>query len=294
MFNSRKVLTLVMIILIVGLSIIPTMGVIGGKKYVPEHLAWKSNLGDDNDTTPPVTNHSINGTIHNGIYNTPIFVTLNATDDESGVNVTYYDAPSSGGLKEYKEPFTIAMTGDFNFVYYSVDNAGNEEEVRFSPDLQMDLVPPEVGIQWEKVIGPMGMKLFATCDDYGSGPDFVEFYDDGELMFTDYEEPYEWNWTATTSGKHTLRAVVYDVAGHNGYDEIEMETPFPGINIIGVISNPEISAEEVSFFAIIVFGSWEGELMWRYSALRTITFSYYYEGYIGRHFVAAKFWGMEY
>ena len=45
------------------------------------------------DTTPPVTTISLNPPApngDNGWYVTNITVTLNATDDESGVKVTYY------------------------------------------------------------------------------------------------------------------------------------------------------------------------------------------------------------
>lgn len=290
----RKGFVCATLFVLVTISVMPLSGSLSMERISIDKQIQKTNLG--NDTTPPFTTYSINRTAHNGVYNTSIKVTLNATDNGSGVNVTYYDAPGSGGLKEYKEPFIIAMTGIFNFVYYSVDNAGNKEEVRFSPTLEMDLVPPELlGICPEKFIGPMGMKLTADCrDPFGSGCDYVEFYDDGELMFTDYEDPYEWNWTAATKGKHTLRAVVYDRAGHSDYCEIKKKPPFPGIKYVGLISNPQISAGKVSFFAILTFSSWDFEFGWGYTTLRTITFSSYYEGYIGKHFVAAKFWGREF
>jgi hypothetical protein len=277
--NMKKYLAVGVLILFISTSVIPSTG--------------RLVFGDD--TEPPFTTHSIKGEMHNGIYYTPIIVTLNATDNESGVNVTYLT--DGGGWKVYTEPFTIAKTQAFNFAYYSVDNAGNREKTRFSPDLLMDIDPPEVThFDGREVIHPMGMRLYAICDDYGSGCDYVEFYDNGELKFTDYGEPfeYEWDWIADNLGMHTLRAVVYDRASHSGYREIirDIIVPFPGERIVGFINNPVISDEKVSFFAILAFCSLEGWFDWKCCILDPYTFSYY-EGYIGKHFVSAKFWGQE-
>jgi len=37
----------------------------------------------------------------------------------------------------------------------------------------------------------------------------VEFYVDGKLQATDYEEPYIWSWNKPTFLKHTLSATAY-------------------------------------------------------------------------------------
>ncbi len=275
--NMKKYLVVAVILLFISVSVIPST----------------SRLVIGDDTEPPFTTYSIEGEMHNGIYYTPIIVTLNATDNESGVNVTYYD--TDGGWEVYTEPFTIARTQYFNFGYYSVDNAGNKEKPHISPNMRMDIDPPEVlHFYWTQVIHPMGMKLYAICDDHGTSCDYVEFYDNGELKFTDYEEPYEWNWIADNLGMHVLRAVVYDEASHSGYRELKIEliAPFPGERFVGLINNPVISEEKVSFFAILAFCTLEGWFDWKYCILSKLTYSYY-EGYIGKHFVYAKFWGQE-
>jgi len=37
----------------------------------------------------------------------------------------------------------------------------------------------------------------------------VEFYVDGKLQATDYEEPYIWSWNKPTFLKHILKATAY-------------------------------------------------------------------------------------
>jgi hypothetical protein len=292
----KRILAIGIILLFIGMSISSSTGYGDSINYSDKNKQLREqNFGGNNDTTPPYTTYSINGTIHNGIYNTPIYVTLNATDNESGVNVTYYDAPGSGGIQEYIKPFRIEMpAATFNFAYYSIDNAGNKEEWRYSPMLHMDLVPPEVReFRCEDIVGPMEMELIALCiDELGSGCDCVEFYDDGKLVFTDYDEPYEWIWKANTTGKHTLRAIVYDKAGNAGYNKTDISPPFPGTDIFGLIRNPKISGKNVSFFAIIVCGEFKPFGAIGFLILSHLKFSYY-KGHMGKHFVNAEFWGMD-
>ena len=90
-------------------------------------------LGDgknsDNDTTPPVTTCILNPLEpdgENGWYVSKITVTLNATDDDSGVNITRYRIDCSA-WQIYLQPFTMTLDGQHIIHYYSVDNAGNTE-----------------------------------------------------------------------------------------------------------------------------------------------------------------------
>lgn len=48
----------------------------------------------------------------------------------------------------------------------------------------------------------------------------VEFYLDGKLVHTDYSKPYEWNWNRLSFGRHTVKAVAYDMGEiQRGYDD---------------------------------------------------------------------------
>lgn len=52
-----------------------------------------------------------------------------ATDDISGVNYTMYKL-DSGEWNEYNSPFVVTESGQHTIYFYSVDNAGNEEEIK--------------------------------------------------------------------------------------------------------------------------------------------------------------------
>jgi len=82
------------------------------------------------DEQPPVTAIDILGTLGGGgWYISPVTVYLNATDDGSGVNHTYYKM-ESGSWQVYAGPFSVSDNGNQTLEYYSVDFSGNEESHR--------------------------------------------------------------------------------------------------------------------------------------------------------------------
>ncbi len=62
--------------------------------------------------------------------NTPVTVTLSALDADLGVAKTYYSTDGSAPSTEYKGPFTLSEEGSYIIKYYSIDKAGNKEEVK--------------------------------------------------------------------------------------------------------------------------------------------------------------------
>jgi hypothetical protein len=50
--------------------------------------------------------------------------------------------------------------------------------------------------------------------------DRVEFHIDGICKGTDYEAPYEYNWSQILSFKKTIKVIVYDTEGNNATDEL--------------------------------------------------------------------------
>ncbi len=84
-------------------------------------MAWllSGTAGPSEDTTPPVTTCTITGT-------NPVTITLAATDDDSGVNHTYYKI-DAGSSAEYTAPVDVTEVGDHVVYFYSVDKAGNVE-----------------------------------------------------------------------------------------------------------------------------------------------------------------------
>ena len=76
------------------------------------------NISEE-DTTPPETTCAITGSNEKT-------VTLNATDDSSGVNYTKYKL-DTGSWTMYTAPFVVSNGGDHIVYFYSVDYAGNVE-----------------------------------------------------------------------------------------------------------------------------------------------------------------------
>jgi hypothetical protein len=83
-------------------------------------------------------------------------------------------------------------------------------------------------IPWSstQIIGPI--EIEATSADFFYGPDGqwqvqkVEFYIDGVLKATVTTEPYLWDWTATTFGKHTIKVIAYGFHNDIASKEIEV------------------------------------------------------------------------
>ena len=127
----KKFLTIGILYLIIGTITTP--------------LCVSSSMFDDN--TPPVTTHSLNPPEpdgENGYYVSNITVTLNATDDLSGVKEIKYRINENKwhtitgdiGL------FVVNLEGnDILIEYYAIDNTNNEESIK-SFTLDIDKTPP--------------------------------------------------------------------------------------------------------------------------------------------------------
>ena len=209
----KKLLVVGVIVLFLGVAIAPSTGNI---------------VSFDDDTTPPVTTVTLDPPEpdgDNGWYVSDVEVTLYATDDLSGVNTTYYRI-NNGTWEMYTEPFILESDGYYMIEYYSVDNAGNEEEVK-SAEIKMDQTPPTVELKRESIVNETGVKVIfsAYCDDVTSGlKGGVEFYMNDELQIYDEDEPYEWIF------------------------EFDID-----YRVFGLIWNRQITEENVSFYAIYVW-----------------------------------------
>jgi hypothetical protein len=83
-----------------------------------------------------------------GWYQTPVKVRLMAEDTQSGVKDTWYsiegDIPCrTSGFVRYTGELTIT-DGVYKLFYYSIDNAGNMEQVHGPLTIQVDTLPPEI------------------------------------------------------------------------------------------------------------------------------------------------------
>jgi glutaredoxin len=80
------------------------------------------------------------------------------------------------------------------------------------------------------LIGKATIKAYAKDD---SKIEKVEFYLDNDLVATFTSGPYEWKWTKTTIGRHTLKVIAYDDTGKSSTDSIDVVA---FINLIGLLS----------------------------------------------------------
>lgn len=78
------------------------------------------------DRVAPATTASVPPPYASGWYDGPIPVTLNASDDLSGVRTTYYRV-DGGAATAYAGTFPYAVPGVHTLSFWSVDNAGNTE-----------------------------------------------------------------------------------------------------------------------------------------------------------------------
>jgi hypothetical protein len=176
------------------------------------HPTWVYLTIWDNTTydfvlTPLECYPVFNGTMRNEGYVSPVTVTfLYNPDTVAEINYEYDE-----GWKQYTEPFTIYKQGEIIFKWNWVDYIGNT----YNPDsiiLKIDYTPPIINLTIIK-IGVIQWEFIATAYDTVSGLSNVEFYLDNQLLGNVTASPYEWIWTGI--GRHTVKAIAYDVAGNN-------------------------------------------------------------------------------
>jgi hypothetical protein len=108
-----------------------------GNSGLPVSFGWTV------DTTPPVTTATPSGTGgNNGWFRSAVSVTLNATDNLSGVAATSYSL--DGGVQTpYLGPISIMGNGTHTLTFNSTDNAGNLEKEN-TIAVKIDTVPPTI------------------------------------------------------------------------------------------------------------------------------------------------------
>jgi hypothetical protein len=241
----------------------------------------------DDDTTPPVTVHTLDPPEPDGLngwYVSDVNITLTATDDESGVNVTYYRV-DGGEWIIYNELFTLSEDGDDILIeYYSVDYAENVEDVK-SFRVDIDQTVPDIDFTFEY----LGNDVFiyeAEARDKMSNMERVEFYIVNQLKEVVYGSGPYYSWETTLvlelfvfgficlrritdenirfyaisvrigdncwQDYHTIGAIAYDNAGNSNSD--------------GMSGHPEQPKQE---------------------SFRWFEFENNYSGYIGRFFICS-------
>jgi len=218
----KKVLVVCIIILFISMSIPPSSG----------------NMMSTDDTTPPVTTHTLDPAKPDGLngwYISNVTITLEAYDEMSGINTTYYSV-NSEPWEIYNEPFILSEDGPLHLVYFSVDNAGNMEFPKLA-HLKMDQTPPKVDLTAKAVIereGPwwrpskdLDYHYTAVATDETSGMERAEFYLNAELqkIITGPGPIYFWKMEYIPPCIMIVTVWAYDYAGLSGFDNYNGHPP---------------------------------------------------------------------
>jgi len=281
----KKGLVVAIILLFISVSVIPSTG----------------NMVFFDDTTPPVTTCTLDPPEpdgDNGWYVNNVNVTLNATDDVSGVKEIIYKIGSASWYTITGDNGTFVVDCDGNELpieFYAIDNAGNEE-VHQIVTMDMDQTGPdieEVTCEFYKENCRWYINFSCDATDMTSGMDRVEMYINDELYEINESKGPIYEFVSTWSYKllaSTLWFHHYDEAGNKISDDLGFSCPppypppSPTSFIKGLIFNTEISEETVSFFALIILCNVDG-----IHTFKQLSFPNNYKGYIGKFLIRATF-----
>jgi len=210
-------------------STYPPVGMTYNEQYYWKIIAWDNGglsatgplwvFSTINDTTPPTSHHQLVGTMgHNNWYTSCVNITLQATDNVSGVDAIFYKL-DSGNWTEYTIPIEVCTDGQHAVNYYSVDNAGNEETPK-SVSFKMDKTAP---VWTNYTFTALNLlknkwKCVANVTDATSGIVLVEFFVDDSLVGNATTTPYQFEY----KGKpiNNSQAIAYDAAGNSAMSPI--------------------------------------------------------------------------
>ena len=195
------------------------------------------------DITPPVTTISFDPPYpdgENGWYINDVNVTLNATDDISGVKTIYYKILGDDWKNHSGDSIKILLDHDCLMgliEFYSVDNAGNQEEIK-SVDINIDQLPPYIQLSYEVKEGnPIeGWPIVITADvtDNCSGMDRVEFFLNGgiQAVVSGSGPTYSWGFKYYGDLEITLGVNCFDIAGNCAYYELPIKNSRSSIQLL--------------------------------------------------------------
>jgi hypothetical protein len=192
------------------------------------------------DTHAPTTTITMQGTFDETYhyYTSDVGITLEASDDITGVAHTYYIL--DGVESEYTRPFVIEEDGEHTLCVYSVDNEGNVEEQKCVSPFMIDQTGPSISITGpepgiylfgnkilnsDKYIFLFGGVTITASVSVDDAPlQTVEFYMNNELFAEDTASPFSMKCTLKNSGAATFKVVAKDVLGESDQDELTVDT----------------------------------------------------------------------
>jgi hypothetical protein len=229
-----KSLALVIFILLMGISTMPLTGSLSVEKHIStKELICNSDSRGDNDTTPPVTTIYFDPSEPNGLnhwYVTDIEITLEATDDMSGVDFIKYLLDDNDWMI-YTSPLIIDSDGYHRITYYAVDKAGNVEEPNEVVRFKLDKTKPVISMNYTWYGNPFqgyGFIFNVTATDAMSGMEKVEFYVNDVLqeIINGSGPYYVWELRYLPPCDLYIKGIAFDKAGKNNFKEIKNPTNY--------------------------------------------------------------------
>ena len=277
----KEALVVGIIVLFLGMSVTPSIG-----------------ISNNDDITPPVSTHTLDPPVPDGLndyYVRNVTVTLNATDDISGVKEIKYqlnDGPTETIPGDHGT-FIIYTDNNLHTVrYWAIDYAGNQEPDN-SFSLRMDQTPPVLTISYEIVGGNWlhGWDLLfgAEAIDACSGMVRVEYFLNAihQDTFTGPGPYYEFGFKITTFrrvfGLIRNLEITEEYVNFTAMQVIALGPSGSNIHlkICGYDFAGHVSCSEIHFTPAIAPGIY---------LFKNLSLPNFYSGYIGEFFIFAQFY----
>lgn len=195
-------------------------------------MSWNTWIDNFNvyklsDTTAPVTVASVSPAAadgENSWYVHAAVVTLSGTDDLTGIAKTLYSVDNGTTWNTYTKPFSVDNNGTNSLQYYSIDNAGNKEDMH-SLSIDMDLDGPKIVITQPTASSYSDAEDLTpqfTLNDLVSGMDVSKTTVtlDGQVITQDALIPLY----TLSLGDHVYSVTAYDKAGNISTEAVTFQT----------------------------------------------------------------------
>ncbi|MBP0723672.1 CehA/McbA family metallohydrolase [Bacillus sp. RG28] len=163
------------------------------------------------DKTAPITIVDMSDPTKNGWFNKEVKLSLQATDENSGVDVTQYRI-NGEKWTNYTKPFTLSNDGKYTIEYRSIDKVGNTEATK-SVDVKLDQTAPKttVGSLTPNKNGWFNKEVKVTLQakDELSGVDGTQYRINGGEW-----TKYTTSFTISKDGKYNVEYRSIDKAGN--------------------------------------------------------------------------------
>ncbi|WHY02594.1 GDSL-type esterase/lipase family protein [Neobacillus sp. DY30] len=179
------------------------------------------------DSTAPVTVATVTPAQPDGLngwYTNDVKLSLNASDNLSGVAKTKYSFDGGNTWKTYTEPITINQDGKYDISYRSLDNAGNMEEKQ-NISINLDATAPTIditGIANDLYYDSVDINPVIELNDNLAGIDSTKttIILDGNIVENGKTIPLY----TLPLGQHEYSVTAYDFAGNMVTQVVKFET----------------------------------------------------------------------